>query len=178
LTVPVSSKKVESMNTLLSELIDILNREIELHKELLSCIQQDRCLLVDLRVDDIFENIKKKETLSVKIKMLEESRVSLVEQLSPHYGISQQPPTLSDLASAAEEPHRSALNNSRSTLLALLNSIQEINQGNSLIVKDSLFYCNRSLDFLNHSFSANPTYLNSGRIKDAARFGSLLKREI
>jgi len=166
------------MNTLLSELITILNREIELHKELLSCIQQDRCLIIDLRVDDLFENIKRKETLIVKIKMLEESRISLVEQLSPHFEIPHQPLTLSDLVSVIEEPYRSALNTSRSTLRALIKSIQEVNQGNTLIVKDSIFYFNRSLDFLNHAFSANPTYLQSGRIKDPARFGSLLTREI
>ncbi len=166
------------MNTLLSELVTILNREIELHKELLSCIQQDRCLLIDLRVDDLFENSKRKETLIVKIKMLEESRVSLVEQLSPHYEFSHQPLTLSDLVSAVEEPYRSALNTSRSTLHALIKSIQEVNQGNTLIAKDSIFYFNRSLDFLNQAFSVNPTYLHSGRIKDPARFGSLLTREI
>lgn len=166
------------MNIVLSELIAILNREIELHKALFSCVQQDRQLLIDLRVDDLFENIKRKETLSVKIKMLEESRVALVEQLSTHYEIPHQPPTLSDLVSVVEEPHRSALNTARSTLRALMKSIQEVNQGNTLIVKDSIFYCNRSLDFLNHACSENPTYLHSGRIKDPARFGSLLTREI
>ena len=76
------------MDSLLSELNTILDREIGLHKELLSFLQKDRELLVDLCVDEIFENNKKKETCSIKIKMLEESRSSLINRLSQHYALS------------------------------------------------------------------------------------------
>jgi len=58
---------VKRVDTLLSELIAILNREIALHKELLSFLQKDRDLVVDLCVEELFENTKKKETCSVKI---------------------------------------------------------------------------------------------------------------
>jgi len=56
--------------------------------------------------------------------------------------------TLSKIVSLVEEPYRSALDTSRSTLLALIKSISEVNQSNTLIVKDSLHYFNRPLDFL------------------------------
>jgi len=166
------------VNTLLSELITILNKEIELHKELLSFLHKDRELLVDLCVEEIFESNKKKETCTLKIKMLEESRSSLVDKLSQHFAIPPQELTLSKIVSLVEEPYRSALDNARSTLTSLIKSIKEVNQGNHLIVKDSLYYFNRSLNFLNYAPSLNPTYVDNGKIKDPKRFGTLISKEI
>jgi len=166
------------VDTLLAELITILNKEIELHKQLLSLLHKERELLIDLSTEEIFENNKKKETCTLKIKMLEESRLSLVERLSQHYAIPSQELTLSKIVSLVKEPYRSALNTLRSTLIALTSSTKEINHNNCLIVKDSLCYFKRSLDFLYHASSASPTYVDSGKIKDPTRFGGLLSKEI
>ena len=166
------------MDTLLTELITILDKEIELHKQLLSLLHKERELLVDLSTEEIFENNKKKETCTLKIKMLEESRLSLVEKLSQHYEIPFKELTLSKIVSLVKEPYRSALNTSRSTLIALTSSTKEINHNNCLIVRDFLYYFKRSLDFLYHASSASPTYVDNGKIKDPKRFGSLLSREI
>ncbi|MCK5009779.1 MAG: flagellar protein FlgN [Deltaproteobacteria bacterium] len=166
------------MDTLLSELITILNKEIELHKQLLLLLQNDRHFLIDLSTEEIFENIKKKETCTLKIKMLEESRSSLVDRLSQHCAIPSQEMTLSKIVSLAKEPYRSSLATSRSSLTALIRSIKEISQVNHFIIKDSLYYFQRSLDFLNNASAASPTYVNSGKIKDPTRFGSLLAKEI
>ena len=166
------------MDALLSELIAILNKEIGLHKELLSFLHKDRELLVDLCVEEIFESNKKKETCTLKIKMLEESRSLLVDKLSQHYAILPQDLTLSKIVSLVEEPYRSALDTVRSNLTSLIKSIKEVNQGNALIVNDSLYYFNRTLDFLNYASSLSPTYVDNGKIKDPKRFGSIISKEI
>ena len=166
------------MDTLLTELITILNKEIELHKQLLLLLQNDRHFLIDLATEEIFENIKKKETCTLKIKMLEESRTSLIDRLSQHCSIHSQEMTLSKIVSLAAEPYRSTLDTSRSVLTALIKSIKETNQINHFIIKDSLCYFKRSLDFLNNASAASPTYAHSGKIKDPTRYGSLLAKEM
>lgn len=166
------------MDTLLSELITALNKEIELHKQLVLLLQNDRHFLIDLSTEEIFENIKKKETCILKIKMLEESRSSLVDKLSQHWGIPFQELTLSKIVSLAEEPYRSSLATHRSTLTTLIKTIKEISQVNHFIINDSLYYFQRSLNFLNSASAASPTYVHSGKIKDPARFGSLLAKEV
>ena len=166
------------MDALLAELRAILMREIELHKNLLSLLHKEKACLIDLSTEEIVENTKKKETCTLKIKMLEESRLSLIKRLSPHFSIPLQDLTLSKLISLLEEPHRSDLDAVRSTLRSLMKSIQEINQHNSMVVKDALHYCQRSLDFLYSATVANPTYVDNGKIKDPARFGRLLSKEI
>jgi flagellar biosynthesis/type III secretory pathway chaperone len=177
--VPVGKgKQVESVDKVVSELIALLNQEIELHKELLSLVQRDRGLLIDLSVEEIFENNKRKETCTLKIKMLEESRALLVEQLSQHFAIPPQELTLSKIISLIDEPHCSLLASTFSTLSALLKSIQEINQGSALIIKDSLYYFTRALDFLHCASLVSPTYVDSGKIKDPMRYGRLISREI
>ena len=86
--------------------------------------------------------------------------------------------SLSKLLSLVEEPFRSRLGTCRSTLLALVKSINDVNQSNSLVVKDSLRYFEHSLDFLHHTSSASPTYLDSGKIKDPVHLRGLVSKEI
>ena len=166
------------MNGLFSELVAILNQEIELHKELLSLLHRDREIIIDLRTEEIFENIKKKETCVLKIKILEESRLSLINKLSHQYAVPVHELTLSKVLTLVGEPYRSHLVTSRSTLLALIKSINDVNHSNSLIIRDSLHYFEHSLHFLHHTSSGSPTYLGSGKIKDSMRFGGLLSKEI
>ena len=166
------------MDALVTELQELLTQEIALHKHLLGLLHKEKGFLIDLSTEEILENSKKKETCTLKIKMLEESRSVLVRQLSQHSGVPAEELTLSKIVSLLEEPHRSTLDAIRSTLTSLIKSIQEANQHNSLVVKDALHYCKRSLDFLSSSSVANPTYVDGGRIKDRTRFGSLLSKEI
>ena len=166
------------MNGLLKELNTILAREIELHKHLLSLLQKEKECLIDLSTEELLENTKKKETCTLKIKILEESRLSLVKRLSTCFGISPQELTLSKLVSLVEEPYRSILDDARSTLRSLVRSIQESNQHNGAVVRDALHYCQRSLDFLYSATVANPTYVDNGKIKGPARFGRLFSKEI
>lgn len=166
------------MDALVTELGALLTQEIELHKHLLSLLQEERELLINLSTEEILENTKRKETCILKIKMLEESRSVLVERLSHYYGLPAEELTLSRIVSLSEEPQRSTLDRVQSTLTALIKSIKEANRHNCLVVKDTLHYCNRSLDFLYSSSAASPTYAGGGRIKDPVRFGRLLSKEI
>ena len=166
------------MDALVTELGELLTQEIALHKHLLALLHKEKEFLIDLSTEEILENTKKKETCTLKIKMLEESRSVLVKQLSQHCGVPSEELTLSKIVSLIKEPQRSTLNATRSTLTSLIESIKEANQHNCLVVKDALHYCRRSLDFLYSSSAASPTYVNGGRIKDPARFGILLSKEI
>lgn len=166
------------MDALVTELRELLAQEIVVHKHLLALLHKEKEFLIALSTEEILENTKKKETCTLKIKMLEESRLVLVKQLSQHWGVPPEDLTLLKIVSLLEEPHRSTLDATRSTLTSLIKSIKEANQHNGLVVKDALHYCKRSLDFLYSSSAASPTYVNGGRIKDPARFGSLLSKEI
>lgn len=166
------------MDALVTELGELLTQEIVVHKHLLALLHKEKEFLIDLSTEAILENTKKKETCTLKIKMLEESRSVLVKQLSHHCGVPPEDLTLSKIVSLLEEPYRSTLDATRSTLTSLIKSIKEANQHNGLVVKDALHYCKRSLDFLYSSSAASPTYVHGGRIKDPARFGSLLSKEI
>ena len=169
---------MNDVDALVTELQGLLTQEIELHKYLLSLLHKEKGFLIDLSTDDILENTKKKETCTLKIKMLEESRAVLVKRLSQHFGVPSEELTLSKIISLTHEPHRSTLDDTRSTLTSLIKSIKEANRHNCLVIKDALHYCRRSLDFLYSSSTASPTYVDGGRIKDPARFGSLLSKEI
>ena len=166
------------MDALITELGELLTQEIALHKHLLALLHKEKEFLIDLSTEEILENTKKKETCTLKIKMLEESRSVVVKQLSQHCDVPSEELTLSKIVSLLKEPQRSTLDDTRSTLTSLIESIQEANQHNCLVVKDALHYCRRSLDFLYSSSAASPTYVHGGRIKDTARFGSLLSKEI
>ena len=108
------------MDTLVTELQELLTQEIALHKHLLGLLHKEKGFLIDLSTEEILENTKKKETCTLKIKMLEESRSVLVKQLSQHSGVPAEELTLSKIVSLLEEPHRSTLDATRSTLTSLI----------------------------------------------------------
>ena len=166
------------MDALLTELLGLLTREIELHRGLLSLLQKEKEFLVDLSTEELLENNKKKETSTLQIKMLEESRSSLITRLAQHCAVPAPELTLSKLVFLIEEPYRSALEGARSKLVSLLGSIQEVNRLNCLLVRDSLHYAQQSLNVLYRSSSPNPTYLVDGSMKGPSRFGGLLSKEI
>lgn len=166
------------MDALLTELVGLLTREIELHRELLSLLQKEKEFLIDLSTEELLENNKKKETATLQIKMLEESRSSLMSRLAQHLAVPPRELTVSKLVSLLEEPQRSALEAARSKLISLLRSIQDVNQHNCVLVRDSLHYAQQSLNVLYRSSSPNPTYLVNGSMKGPQRFGGLLSKEI
>jgi hypothetical protein len=165
---------VDNVNRALSELEKILQEEVELHEELISILHSDWEAYREHCPDKIRENNKKKETCLLKIRVLEESRILLVESIAEREPSVSSPPTLSQLLEVAEEPYRSLLTECRSKLLALIKGISEISKDQRRFLKHSLDYLDRSLSLIDYLGSPGTTYAGSGHIHGGKRYGQVV----
>ncbi|MFV1951195.1 MAG: flagellar protein FlgN [Nitrospinota bacterium] len=164
------------MNTikpLLDDLQTILLDEIDLYRELLSILQKEKEVMIEVSADKIMKCIKEKETLGLKLRMLEDYRISVVKKLSDKLNIPEEDIKLSRLSEIADEPYSSQFKRYSSDIRSLAMSIDEVNRYNKEFIERSLTSIRSSLSMLNLLNSSNPTYLQTGEVQGEEQSGKV-----
>jgi flagellar biosynthesis/type III secretory pathway chaperone len=161
------------MNHPLENLNNILREEVDLYRELLDILQHEKQCMMDLSLDSIHECNNRKETLILKLKVMEESRIELIQDISEGQGYKT-PMTLGQIIQVAPNGFKRPLETCRSNLLSLLNGVREVIQINAILAERSIHYTRESLSFLNRLTYTMPVYLSSGRMEERPRSGKLL----
>ena len=115
----------------------ILNEQVSGYKELLELLRQERLCLIDLNADCVEELSKKKDTLAMKLRLLEEECLRIMKGFGSGM-------TLQDLA---EVTGKSTFLDIRSRRRSLMQAIEELNNFNRLLIEQSLSYFRRSVGF-------------------------------
>lgn len=160
------------MDEKFENLLEILDKEVELYGELLNLLQMERQYMVDLSLDRLHECSNQKETIILDLKVLEESRLDIADSL--RNGHPSESPTLSMLIDMAPSRYKKGLESCRSNLISLVNSIREINQINGILAERAINYTKNSLSFLNRLAHELPVYLPSGRMEQHVKAGKLV----
>jgi flagellar biosynthesis/type III secretory pathway chaperone len=156
---------------MLTNLSDLLGKELDLYRSLLSLLQKERRIVVDCSIEDLVQINKKKENIVLKIRILEQSREVILEKLAETIGIPPEGLTLAALEEHLKKPFASRLRSLRSNLRAILQSIREANDENRVFLQHSVDFVRGSLDLIQHLTVASPTYMASGGL-DADRCNS------
>ena len=166
------------MELLLNNLLSLLKGEIGLYASMLMALQKEKKAIVDSNHKELIETSRKKENLFLKIRILEEQRLSVLEKLAQGLGQPSQDLTLSKLSQLVQEPQTTQLVDCHSTLLSLAQSIQEINLSNKELLTHSLDLVKGSLSLLSDLLSSNPVYYRTGKIEVGDQSGRLLSGKI
>ncbi len=149
---------------MIKRLIDTLNKETELYKELLSLLQEERSLLGRRRGDELQRIASKIESLAFKIKGVEDVRRGCVEAIGENLGIGGDGIKLSRIIESVGEPYRSILKHIQSNLLSITGSIKELNVENGIVIRRGMDYIQSAFLFLKE-ISTFETYKPTGRIR-------------
>lgn len=160
------------MDEKFENLLEILEKEVELFREFLHLLQSERQYMIDLSLDRLHECANQKETLILNLKVLEESRVDVIASIQN--GNQTGSPTLSVIIDKAPVRYRRGLESCRSNLISLVNSIREINQINGILAERAINYTRNSLSFLNRLTHELLVYLPSGRMEQQGKTGKLV----
>ncbi len=169
------------MNTirpLLDNLQTILLGEMDLYRELLLILQKEKEVMIDVSVDEIMKCIKEKETLALKLRMLEDSRIAVVKRLSDRLDIPEEDIKLSRLSEIVDEPYSSQFKRYSFDIRSLKRSIDEINQYNKEFIECSLASIRGSLSVLNLLNSPSPTYLQTGEVQGDEQNGKVFSTRV
>lgn len=111
-------------------LLTLLQQEVALFEELLFVVEKEREVVESYRIEDLLESSKEKETCLIKIKMVEESKRSLIHRLSREFNVTPDELTLSKLCSITDHPTSLQLETFHIRLTELMKQIQGLNQMN------------------------------------------------
>ncbi|NTU41612.1 MAG: flagellar protein FlgN [Nitrospirales bacterium] len=118
----------------------ILNAQVSGYKALLELLQKERLCLIDFNAASVEELAKEKDTMILKLRLLEEERLRLMRD----FGNGTM--TLQALGELTGNPQFFDL---RSKLKSLLQAIEELNNFNRVLIERSLSYCRSNSGFFN-----------------------------
>lgn len=159
------------MDLLMNNFIDLLKEETDLYKYLLSILAKERDAVVDSDLAALSEAGKEKETLLLKIRILEEQRIKMLERLVNSIGCTSKKLTLTELSQLIEEPYSTRLKDCNANLLALTQSIREANNSNRTLLGHSLELVRGSLNLLDNLIFNNAIYYQTGKMQNSYQSG-------
>ncbi len=128
-------------------IISILREQINSYKILLELLKDERISLVNIDADRIEDISKKKDTVIMRLRLLEEERQRLLTEFAYDNDVDSDM-SLLELGKLTEN---STIPELRSQLISLLQSIEEMNRFNSVLIDRSLQQVRTSSGFF-HSF--------------------------
>jgi flagellar biosynthesis/type III secretory pathway chaperone len=148
---------VESIKSILSE-------QVAGYRTLLEVLRREREYLVHVDPSGVETLSKEKDTIVLKLRLLEEERIRLVHAFARNLGIDEQ----SALEKLAEVTGDGDFRRLRLQLISLLQGIMELNDFNRVLIERSSAVIKNALGFLG---SIGVTLQGNGK-------GALLSREV
>lgn len=175
MTIDQFADKTIYMNTLLDNLSEVLEEIVEGYSALVDLLQRERRFIIENSLNELHDCIKQKETMILKLKMLEDSRISLTVRLAGFFEAETKDITLSYISDSTVEPYSSIFKNYRSKLLSLTQTIRDVNRENKNFIEVSMDTLKESFKFLNDMANPRPIYLSSGVVHSQVQRGRMVK---
>lgn len=159
------------------ELLEVLESEERLYRELREVLQEERVMIVKLDAAGLEDAVMRKEALSAEGRLLEEGRVAVALRLAAELGVEAERPTLTLLCDALGDD-ASELREAHGRLLALIGAVRELLDANAGFAGDSLGQVRATLQLLGRVLPGDSTYGPSATAPapPSAGAGSLVRR--
>lgn len=130
------------MTQLYEDLIDVLEKEFTLCRQLVVLLQREKEIIVGLDPRELEMLLREKEEITTSIRFCDETRERILGKL----GFGKK--TISEIAEIAEPDYRERLTAIASRFTSIIHSISELNRFNSILIEKSLYYIKTSYNFL------------------------------
>lgn len=158
-----------SLTRYITEMADILSRNIELYEQMAEQVERERRDFVSHSIGNLNENLKRKETIVLKLRSLEETRQRVVRAVAKVAGIGKKELTLSKLIELATDPLKERLIALRQRLKEVIEKTNELNYFNRGLIERLMKLNHNTAERLQSLLEPEETYARHGKT------GSLLK---
>jgi len=176
LDLSLHEKKAGPPPSAFDSLIQNLTQEVELLRSLREALEREKEILLRSDVRELTDHNGKKETLVLKIRMLDEIRRNALRKLAREWGEREDAP-LAVLASHADPSRREALLACREAAASLAASVRDRNEANREMIGLSLRHVQGAIDFLGEMMNPHKTYGQSGKWKPGKKKGNVVNTE-
>ncbi len=162
----------------LEDLAHVFGQEAEKYEALLRLLRQERGLIVKGNLQALGELVKRKETLALELKVMQEARANLMITVSVMYGIPMMELTLFRLVDLVPASHTTSYQALLNRLVLLATRLVEENNGNAALLDRSVAYVRGSLSLLTQALSPVPLYQGDGSVVIQPRSTSVLNSQV
>ncbi len=166
------------MEQLLNRLLMLLMDEVGLYQSLLAVYQDERQALLSFALDNITATSKKKENLILKVKILEEQRIHIIDQIAESLKHPASDLTLTRLAEKVDIRYSYKLSTLGAELSSVLEEMGALHRANRSLITHSQGLVSGSLALLNNNLAPDPVYHRDGSVSTQGQNGRLLTRTI
>jgi flagellar biosynthesis/type III secretory pathway chaperone len=152
------------MEELLHDLVVLLTQEAAEYRQLLALLEDEERALIHGESGRVAELTKRKETLALELKVLEEARATLMDRLAAHLAMPVESVTLTGLLDLAPVTLTSSLHELRDELSDLMGRLFEANRRNGFLLERSLAHVRGALALLTSLVTHPPTYESTGQL--------------
>jgi flagellar biosynthesis/type III secretory pathway chaperone len=170
----VASVPVNACN----HLLELLEEASGHYQALLSVLESEKKAIVESNLNELGKVLKTKEALLCEIRIIEQKRQMMTENLAESLGCSFHDLTITKLAELTEEPQTGRFKCLCSDLPPLAESIHSVNDINKTLLRHSVELIKSSFAFLNNLIAANDVYYRSGRVQQTIQSGKVLSGSV
>lgn len=151
-----------------------------IYDELIKLMQAEWDSVTEYSLEKVQEITNKKETLILKMQVLEENRIEAVRAIAKEMGVPyDEELTLKNILASGKHPLKPKLAKCRKILLQQIQRINELSERNKGLVDHSSLSIKKSLVFLHRSQDkAEASYYANGQVKEARAPSRMLSTEI
>lgn len=168
------SREEKHIENLLSDLVGILDNEIEQYRTLIDTLVDQRRYFTNGDIASFEEINKRQGTLVLKIKTLEEARKSIISQFAHCLNIPKEEVTLAKLSPLINKPYDECLSVLSEDIITIIGDLESIRESNAYFIKHSLHYVSGVLRIFASSHSPSVKYSNNGQIEQEQDKGKLV----
>jgi flagellar biosynthesis/type III secretory pathway chaperone len=140
-----------------TQLLSLMERETALYASLVEVLDEETAHLVSNDADGLLSASRRKDTISLQIRSLEESRLLLIEKFSRPVGQSADDLRFSDLFTNAPAELRAPLEQARDRLKSVVTRVTRRNHRNRQLVENSLRLLHGTMETLQKQLRAAAT---------------------
>jgi len=166
------------MELLLKELLELLEREIDIFKSLLPVFKKEKEAVLTSDLNELNKASAEKEKLLSKMRSLEKKRTHVMNKLAESLEVLPDELTLTKLAQSVKNPYSIRLKNYSLQLLKLTKNISNANTNNKSMFAHSLNFVKSALALLQNIIAPGQVYHRTGKVQAGNQGGKVLSGEI
>ena len=162
---------------LFSELVDCLESLVKVYRSLLEIVRREKDILIASRLDELTENNKSKDSMLIRIRSLENSRLKCARDFAQSIGADSENPRLLDIAVHCPPSESDKLRNLHSVLDLLIKRVSEVNKSSEELVQAALNNITGAMEAIRDGLKPKPVYGKQGGIAQSKGDGGQLVRK-
>ncbi len=150
------------MDRTIDHLISLIRDEENVLNDFLECLRRQKEYITKNQIDEFDATVKEEELLIIRIKNMEKGRIELVRTIAIRAGSVEDELNLTRLIELNLEESSDELRLLKRTLADLVEQIKKASRVNQYLIRRSLSFIQKNIDWFIDSSNLNMTYQPDG----------------